>query len=126
MHPSQPAMKKFKDVDSYLQDHPQNVQKLLKMLRRTIKKAAPKAIEGISYGMPGYKLNGRPLVYFGGFRRHVSLFALPSGTAAFKKEVSKYKTSKGTIQFSIDIPLPVGLIKKIVRFRAKENLSRRV
>lgn len=116
-------MKKYKNVDSYIKAFPKDTQILLKQLRATIKKAAPEAEEGISYGMPGYKLNG-PLVYFGGFKNHVSLFALPKVQGVFKKELSKYKTSKGTIQFSLGKPLPLALIRKIVAFRVKENLKK--
>jgi uncharacterized protein YdhG (YjbR/CyaY superfamily) len=117
-------MKKSKDVDLYIARHAGEVQRRLKTLRSIVAKAAPRAEEGIAYGIPGYKLAGRPLVYFGGFARHVSLFALPSGTAAFKKELAKYKTSKGTVQFPLDEPLPLALIARIVGFRVRENLAR--
>ena len=109
-----------KTVTAYIHAFPKNVQVILQQIRRTIIKTAPKATESISYGMVGYKLNGRPLVYFGGWKTHVGLYALPSGTAAFKKELTKYKTSKGSIQFQLTEPVPYGLIKKIVLFRTEE------
>jgi uncharacterized protein YdhG (YjbR/CyaY superfamily) len=114
-------MKKYTDVDSYIKDFPKDVQSRLKTLRTIIKKAAPKAEEAFSYGIAGYKLYGKPLVYFGGFEKHVSLYALPSGTKAFQKDVSAYKTSKGTVQFPHRRPLPISLIRKIVAYRVREN-----
>ena len=92
-------------------------------MRKIVRETSSKADESIRYGMIGYKLNGKALVYLGGFTKHVSLFALPAATRAFQKELSEYKTSKGTIQFRLDEPLPVGLIRKIVRYRVKENTS---
>ena len=115
-------MKQSKDIDTYIASYPKDVQLLLLKMRATIKKAAPKAEEAISYGIPTYKLNGN-LVHFGAFKDHVSFFPTSSGTIAFKKDISKYKVSKGTIQFPLDKPLPLGLITKIVRFRVKENLK---
>jgi uncharacterized protein YdhG (YjbR/CyaY superfamily) len=116
-------MKKYTDIDTYIANYPKNVQLLLRTMRATIQKAAPKAQEAISYGVPTYKLNGN-LVHFGGFKDHVSFFPTASGTAAFKREISKYKNSKGTIQFPLDKPLPLDLITKIVRFRVVENLKK--
>ena len=115
-------MKKYKDVASYIKDCPKAAQSHLRKLRTQIKKAAPKAEEKISYGMAGYKLHGKPLVYFGGFKKHVSLFpAGGSARNALKKELAQYKGGKGTIQFPIDEPLPLALISKIVTLRVKEN-----
>ncbi len=89
-------------------------------MRATIKKAAPKAEEKISYGMPGYDLNGM-LVWFGGYGKHIGFYPKPSGIKNFQKELSVYKQSKGAVQFPLDKPLPTGLITKIVKFRMKEN-----
>ncbi len=115
------SMKIAKTVAEYIGMLPKPVATKVKAMRKIVRETASKAEEKISYGMIGYKLNGKALVYLGGFTKHVSLFALPSGTAAFKKELAKYKSSKGTIQFPLDKPLPVGLIRKIVRYRVKEN-----
>ncbi len=93
-------------------------------IRAVIRRSAPHAEEKMSYGMPGYKLEGRPLVYFAAFTKHIGLYALPSSVVSFQKELKKYKTSKGTVQFQHDEPLPLSLIQKIVRFRVKENLAR--
>jgi uncharacterized protein YdhG (YjbR/CyaY superfamily) len=108
-------------VDAYIKAQPKEVQPILKKVRETIRAAAPKAEEAISYGMPGYKMNGKALVYFGAFKKHLGFFATPAGNAAFKKEISAYKTSKGTVQFQYDEPIPYPLIKKMVAYRVKEN-----
>ncbi len=112
-----------KNVDAYISDFPEEVQQLMKQLRATIKKAEPKAEEVISYGMAGYKYNGM-LVYFAGYKNHIGFYPAPRGIEEFKKELSAYKGSKGTVQFPLDKPLPFQLITKIVKFRAKENLEK--
>lgn len=114
-------MKAVKTVEEYLSLFPEHQQTELGKIRKAIRDAAPKAEEAISYGMPGYKLNG-VLVYFGGFKNHCSFF--PAGNSAIQKfstELKAYKTSKGTIQFPLNEPIPVSLIKKIVKERAREN-----
>lgn len=108
-------------VDEYIDSFPKDDQKILKQVRATIKKAAPKAEEMISYGMPGYKLNKAALVYFAGYENHIGFYATPTGHKAFTKELSKYKQGKGSVQFPIDEPMPLTLIAKIVKFRVKEN-----
>ena len=110
-----------KTVDTYIEDNPKAVVSRLKAIRRIIRKNAPGALESISYGLVGYKLDGKPLVYFGGFKKHVGFFATPSGHAAFKKEMAKYKNAKGSVQFPNDEPLPLKLIERMVKFRVKEN-----
>lgn len=109
------------DVDAYIAEFSPLVQKMLKELRATIKKAAPKAEESISYMMPAYKLNG-PLVYFGAYEKHIGFYPTGSGIDAFKKEITAYKSSKGAVQFPLDKPLPLALIEKMVKFKMKENL----
>ena len=83
---------------------------------------APNAIESIAYGMPAYKVNGKPLVYFAAFKNHIGFYATPKGHVHFAKELSKYKQGKGSVQFPIDKPIPYDLIKGMVEFKAKENL----
>jgi uncharacterized protein YdhG (YjbR/CyaY superfamily) len=112
------------DIKSYISKAPKEVRAKLVQFRRIIKTTVPDAVEGISYGMPCYKYYKRVLVYFAAFKNHVSIFPGPDAIAAFKKELSSYKTSKGTIQFQLDKPLPLGLIKKIVAYRAKENAAK--
>lgn len=111
------------DINEYIASFPENVQKLLEQVHSIIKKAAPEATEAISYAMPTFKLNGI-LVHFAAFQNHIGFYALPSGNEAFQKELSTYKTGKGSIQFPLDEPLPEALITKIVKFRAQENLEK--
>lgn len=113
-------MKAYKDIDSYIKAAPKEVQPLLKQMRETIREVVPEATEAISYGIPTFKMNGN-LVHFGAFKTHMSFFPTSSGVAAFAKELSKYKLSKGTVQFPLNQKLPLPLIKKIVRFRVKES-----
>lgn len=114
------AMKSYTTIDDYIASYPKNVQALLRQMRKTIKAAAPKAEEAISYGIATFKLNGN-LVHFGGFVHHVSFFPGSAAIVRFKKELQKYTTSKGTVQFPFDEKLPLALIKKIVKFRVKQN-----
>jgi uncharacterized protein YdhG (YjbR/CyaY superfamily) len=111
------------DVDSYIAAYPTKVQKMLKQIRATIKKTAPDAEESISYMMPAYKLHG-PLVYFGGYEKHIGFYPTGSGIAPFQKEIAAYKSSKGAVQFPLDQPLPLDLIEKMVKYRVKENLTK--
>jgi len=116
-------MKKPKSVDEYISGFPKKTQELLEQMRAVIIEVAPKAEEVISYNMPGYKINGM-LLWFAGFKNHIGFY--PRGSSviiAFKKELAGYKTSKGAIQFPKDKPLPIALIKKMVKFRVTENLQ---
>ncbi len=113
-------------VDSYIKSFPDNVQVLLNQIRSVIKENAPGADESIAYQMPAYKIRGKPLVYFAGFRNHIGFYATPTGHAEFSKELSKYKQGKGSVQFPLDKPMPLELIGRIVRFRVNENLNSRL
>ena len=114
----------FNSIDEYIASFPEDVQKILEELRATIKAAAPDADEKISYGIPTFTLNGKYLIYFAGWKDHISIYPIPSGTEAFNKEVSKYVEGKGTLKFPIDKPLPLKLITKIVKHRVAETLKR--
>jgi len=107
-------------VDEYIRSFPPAVQTLLTRIRQTIKKAAPLAEEMISYGIAGYKYHGM-LIYFAGFTNHVSVYPAPRTTEPFKKELAAYKGGKGTVQFPLDKPVPLDLVKRIVQFRIKAN-----
>jgi uncharacterized protein YdhG (YjbR/CyaY superfamily) len=111
------------DVPSYIDGFPPATQKLLKQIRKCIKEAAPKTEELISYGMPAYKHDG-VLVYFGGYEKHIGFYPTASGVKNFTKELAKYKTSKGAVQFPLTESIPVELVKKIVVFRLKENAAK--
>jgi uncharacterized protein YdhG (YjbR/CyaY superfamily) len=115
--------KKATTVSEYIKSFPKSTQVILNQLRIVIKEVAPQAEELIGYGMPAYKLNKKPLVYFAGYANHIGFYATPNGHAKFAKELSIYKQGKGSVQFPIDEPMPLGLIKKIVAFRVKENLK---
>lgn len=108
-------------VEDYIKNFPENIQEKLKLMRKIIIQNAPNAIESIAYGMPAYKLNKKPLVYFGGFAKHIGFYATPTGHEAFKEELTSYKQGKGSVQFPIDQPLPIDLIIKIIKFRVQEN-----
>ena len=114
----------FENIDEYIKIFPKNIQLLLKQIRVTIKERAPKAIESISYNMPAYKINGKPLVYFAGFKNHIGFYATPTGHKKFAAALSKYKQGKGSVQFPLDEPIPFDLIGRIVEFRVKENLAK--
>jgi uncharacterized protein YdhG (YjbR/CyaY superfamily) len=112
-----------KDVNEYLLNQPENVRVVLEQLRQRIKAAAPQAEEVISYGMPAYKYKGM-LVYFAGYNNHIGFYPTAKGIEAFKKELSEYEISKGTVRFPIDKKLPLNLIRKMVKFRMKENMAK--
>ncbi len=110
-------------MDEYIAAFPKEVQDILERLRQAIREAAPEAEETISYGMPAFKLNG-PLVYFAAFKNHIGFYPTSSGITVFHKEISSYKQGRGSVQFPINEPVPFDLVKKIVKFRAKENIDR--
>lgn len=108
-----------KSVDEYIAAQPEAMRPKLERVRAAIRRAVPDALEGIGYGMPGYKLHGKPMLYFAGFKQHYSLFAA-SGTflAALERELSGYELRKGTIHFPVSEPVPVKLISRIAKLRA--------
>ncbi len=113
-------MKKFTSVAAYLRAVPPAPRAALQKLRRTIKAAAPRATEGISYGMPCFKQHG-VLAYYAAFKDHCSLFMGTYLTKALKKELAAFDTSKGTIRFTADKPLPAALVRKLVRARIAQR-----
>jgi len=115
--------KQPKTIDEYIQTFPEEVQIILEKMRQTIRKAAPEAEEAISYQIPTFKLNGN-LVHFAAFKNHVSFFPTARGVEAFKKELSRFKGSRGTVQFPLGRPVPYDLVRKITVFRRKENLEK--
>lgn len=107
-------------VDEYIGTFPNEVQKKLKKFRELISKLAPKSEETISYGMPTFKVNSKNLVHFAAFEKHIGFYPTPSAIAKFQKDLLKYKTSKGAVQFRMESELPLKLIEKIVKFRLGE------
>ena len=113
---------KYESIDEYICTFPPAIRSKLEKVRQTIKEAAPEAKEVVSYQMPAFKLNGI-LVYFAAHKNHIGFYPTASGITAFQKELSTYHFSKGAVQFALDKPLPLDLIKRIVEFRIKENLA---
>ena len=108
------ATQKHTTIDEYIHTFPIPVQEILQQIRAIIRKKAPDAVETISYQIPTFKLNGKYLVYFAGWKDHVSLYPLPHGNDAFRQEIAPYITGKGTAQFSLAKPIPYDIIEKIV------------
>lgn len=107
-------------IDDYLHTLSQPQRDEFERLRRIVKSIAPDAEEMISYGMPTFKHGGKPLIYFGGFKHHMSLFPTPGPTEILKDKLKDYKVSKGTIQFTLTHPLPESLIREIIQLRLAE------
>ena len=113
-------MKTAASVDDYIDAADPKAKKALKDIRKTIRSAAPKSEEVISYQIPGYKYHGT-LVFFAAWKNHISFYPAPWNAESLKKEMSVYEGSKGTIKFPLDKPMPLPLIKKMVKYRMKEN-----
>ncbi|MBK7171668.1 MAG: DUF1801 domain-containing protein [Bacteroidales bacterium] len=111
------------EVGNYILQFPENVQEILNKLRKLIKEIAPEAVESMAYGMPAYKLNKKPLVYYAAYPKHLGFYATPTGHAKFMVELSKFKQGKGSVQ-PLDQPVPFDLIERIVKFRVEENKSK--
>lgn len=117
--------KKFKTIDQYISAFPPNVQILLETLRYAIKKAAPDAVEVISYNMPAFKCYGRILVYFAAHTKHIGFYPRNQMiNEVFQDDLISYETSKGTVKFPFELALPVTLVKKIIEYRVHENMNK--
>lgn len=110
----------YETIDEYILQFPQEVQEILKALRKVIREAAPDAEEKMSWQMPTFALHGN-LVHFAAHKKHIGFYPAPSGIEAFKHELSEYKGAKGSVQFPLDKPMPYELISRIVKFRVEEN-----
>jgi uncharacterized protein YdhG (YjbR/CyaY superfamily) len=113
-------MTKITTVDDYLNRFTGETRARLDTMREIIRAEAPSAVESLSYGLVGYKLNGKPLVYFGGFAHHIGFYATPNGHAAFADDFAKYKQGKGSVQFPLNEPLPIDLIRRVVWYRKEQ------
>jgi len=113
----------FQSVDEYIATFPEDIQKILEEIRATIKAAAPDAKEKISYQIAAFELNGKNLIYFAGWKKHVSFYPIPPGDEAFEKEIAQYVAGKGTLKFPSDKPLPMKLIRRIIKYRITDNLK---
>jgi uncharacterized protein YdhG (YjbR/CyaY superfamily) len=110
-------------IDDYITNFPPETRKHLMQVRDTIRKSAPQATEAIKYAIPTFVLNGN-LVHFAGYEKHIGFYPAPTGMDAFKKELAPYKQGKGSVQFPIDKPMPLALIRKIVAYRVKQSLEK--
>ncbi|HQQ97069.1 MAG TPA: DUF1801 domain-containing protein [Cyclobacteriaceae bacterium] len=111
-------------MNEYIAEFPQDTRIVLEQIREAIRRQVSQAEETISYGMPSFKLNGRYLIYFAAYKQHIGLYPVPNNNAGFEEDFAAYKTSgRGTIQFPLNKPMPLNLIKKILKFRVKENLK---
>lgn len=114
-------MQTFQSVDSYIDSFPKDIQMMLKKLRKLILDIVPEATEDMSYKMPSYKLNKKPLIYFAAWKDHISLYPTPNAIEALKEDLKPYATGKGTLQFSLEKPLPIELIVKLIKLRVLQN-----
>jgi uncharacterized protein YdhG (YjbR/CyaY superfamily) len=112
-----------KTIDDFIRQFPQDVQIVLQKVRETIKAVAPEATESISYGIPTFQFHGN-LVHFAGYAHHIGFYPGSEGVEHFRDELTGYKTSKGTIQFPLDKPIPFDLIRRITEFRVEKNLNK--
>jgi len=111
----------FTSIDEYIATLPEGTQKAMEEIRAAIKSAAPRAEERISYQMAAFKLDGHYIAHFAGWKKHIGMYPIPAGDAAFQKEVLPYKGDKSSLQFPLDKPMPIKLIRKMIKFRIVEN-----
>ena len=116
----------FANVDEYMKAMPEHVRPVLESLRTLMKQEIPGAEETISYQIPTYKLGGTYVIYFAGFAKHVSVYPIPTGDESFNSAIAPYVKGKGTLQFTLDKPLPMNLIKRVVKQAIKVNQERRL
>ncbi len=114
----------YESMDEYINTFPEDVRKILTSIRQTIKETAPEAQEAIKYQMPTFTLYGGNLVHFAAFKHHIGFYPTPTGVEEFKKDLSRYKGAKGSVQFPLDQPMPLPLIRRIVKYRVKEIAER--
>ena len=119
-----PARSTAHTIDEYIADFPPETQRMLQEIRSLIRESAPGATETISYAIPTFDLNGRHLVHFAGYAKHIGFYPVPSAIEAFEEELAPYKRGKGSAQFPLGHPLPADLIRRIVEFRVEESTRR--
>jgi uncharacterized protein YdhG (YjbR/CyaY superfamily) len=111
-------------IDDYIAPFPAPVRRLLKQMRKTIREEAPEAVETISYGIPTFDVNGKHLVHFAGFAHHIGFYPGARVAAEFEDAFSTYKSGKGSVQFPLDRPLPLDLVRRVVRFRLEQSRTK--
>jgi uncharacterized protein YdhG (YjbR/CyaY superfamily) len=112
------------DFDDYRKRFPKDAQRALREVRLAVKKAAPRAQETISYNLPAFALDGKPVVWFGAFKAHIGFYPGAAAIAAFENDLSKYETARGSARFPLDRPLPLGLITRIVKFAVRRSAQK--
>ena len=117
------AKTNFQSVDEYIAACPEETHERLQAIRAAVKKIAPEAQEKISYQIAAFELNGRNLIHFAGWKKHISLYPIPAGDEAFESEVSQYTDGKGTVKFPLDEPMPMKLVRKIIKLHLYQNLK---
>ena len=114
----------FASIDEYIAACPEETHERLQAIRAEVKKIAPEAKEKISYEIAAFELNGKNLIAFAGWKKHVSLYPIPAGDEAFEEEVSKYASGKGTLKFPLDEPMPMKLINQVIKLHVADNLKK--
>ena len=123
MNPANTKKSGFTSIDEYIAACPEQTHERLHKIRAAIKKIAPKAKEKISYQMAAFELNGKNLIHFAGWKKHISLYPVPAGDEAFEEEASKYADGKGTMKFPLDEPMPMKLVNKVIKLHLAQNLK---
>lgn len=113
-----------KNIDEYIAEFPPETQRVLEEVRALIRATAPDATETISYAIPTFDLNGKHLVHFAGYEKHIGFYPTGSGIEAFKEEIRDYKSSTGAVQFPLGQPLPRDLIRRMVEFRVEATAGK--
>ena len=114
----------FQSFDEYIAACPPNSQSYLQQIRKLIHSLVPEAKEKISYQIACFELNGRNLIHFAGWKKHISLYPVPAGSEAFNREISNYADGKGTVKFLLDKPIPIKLVRQIVKYRVADLLKK--
>lgn len=117
---------KAKDIDEYIAGFPDNVQSLLRKVRKTIRAAVPQAEETISYGMPTFTLHGRYLIYFGAYKKHIGIYPVPTTHPELEEALRPYASGKGSARFPLNKPIPYALITEVVEFKLRALVGKRV
>lgn len=117
------AKTNFQSIDEYIAACPEGTHERLQAIRAAIKKLAPEAKEKISYQIAAFELNGKNLIHFAGWKKHISLYPIPAGDEAFEEAASKYADGKGTMKFPLDEPMPMKLVTKVIKLHLAQNLK---
>ncbi len=117
------AKTNFQSIDEYIAACPPESQDYLQQIRKLIRSLVPDAKERVSYQIAAFERNGKNIIHFAGWKKHVSLYPVPAGSEAFERQIAKYVDGKGTVKFALDQPLPLKLIQQIVKYRVADNLQ---